>query len=375
MNVRVLVVASEDAESEAAAEFRYLAEHRRLQIELCFRSSSWHTTSELASLSGVAGVDAVLVLTSGRVMVTAASLAMLYGTIADGHDVAMPVRLQDSGLLPEGGIDTLRQFEQIEAVCLEQAPVPIDGEIEVTPLSMWRPAAFESLLRSDRPDGGPTLPETFPSGGLRSARVGLYHEFIDYYGHRRTDVVPFIPRSARDVLEIGCGRGLTGELIQAEVGCRVTGVELNPVAAAEARSRLHEVLVGDVESLPLEAGFDAIVALELIEHLVDPLQFLRRMIGLLRPGGRLVLSTPNIAHHAIVSDLLAGRWDYLPTGTMCYTHLRFFTRSSLEQWLAMAGCRNFQIVPQSSSLPPELAVWAESNPDIGTRNFFVLVDV
>ena len=47
------------------------------------------------------------------------------------------------------------------------------------------------------------------------------------------------------------------------------------------------------------------------------------------PGGRLVLSVPNVGHWAVVEDLLAGRWDYLPIGLLCYTHYRFFTRRTL----------------------------------------------
>lgn len=373
MDTKVLVVRTHDAESEAAAEFQYLAEYLELQVSRCFPRSGSCRVSELASRNLHEVAEAVLVLGSSRVMVTSATLGALYEAIVAGADVAVPVRLEDSGLLPDGGIDTLRQFEDIERRALA-GPSPDAGpEVRVTPLSMWRSTAFADVLSAaGREARG--LPATIPANALRVARRGLCHEFIDYYGHCRADVVPLLPGSVRDVLEIGCGRGLTGELIQSALACRVTGVELNPVAAAEARSRLHEVLVGDIESLALEARFDAIVALELIEHLVDPLRFLRHMMQLLRPGGRLVLSTPNIAHHAIVSDLLAGRWDYLPTGTMCYTHLRFFTRRSLEQWLAMAGCRTYQILAQGSSLPPDLAEWARSNPDIGTRNFYVLVD-
>lgn len=374
MSARLLIVRTADAESEAAAEFRYLEEHRSLQIGRCFSSHASCLVQQLPHALDEGGADAILVLTSGRVMVSEATLCALWGAVSEGHEVAVPARLQDSGLLPPGGIDTLRQFEEVERESLRRPWPEVVDRVPVTPLSLWRPAAFRAMLATTGAASG-TLPTEVAAAGLRVAVRGLYHEFIDYYGHCRSDVLPLIPATAREVLEIGCGRGLTGAEIQSRLGCRVTGVELNPVAAAEARSRLHEVLTGDVESLELNSRFDAIIALELIEHLVDPLQFLRRMRSLLRPGGRLVLSTPNIAHHAIVADLLAGRWDYLPTGTMCYTHLRFFTRRSLQDWLAMAGCRSFEILPRDSHTPPELAGWARDNPDIGTRNFFVLIDV
>src|SRR5262249_46282451 len=123
--------------------------------------------------------------------------------------------------------------------------------------------------------------------------AGLCHVFIDYYGEVRDDVLPFVPATARDVLEIGCGRGLTGELLQRTLGCRVTGVELNPEVAKDAGRRLHAVHAGDVQTLELGGTFDVVLALELFEHLTNNERFLERARELLRPGGRLVLSVPN----------------------------------------------------------------------------------
>ena len=68
------------------------------------------------------------------------------------------------------------------------------------------------------------------------------------------------------------------------------------------------------------------------------------MRRLLRPGGRIVLSIPNVGHYSVVEDLLAGRWDYLPIGLLCYTHFRFFTRATLASWLERLGFSRYQIV-------------------------------
>ena len=46
-------------------------------------------------------------------------------------------------------------------------------------------------------------------------------------------------------------------------------------------------------------------------------------VQVLPPGGVVVLSVPNVGHWSVVADLLAGRWDYLPAGLVCVTHLRF----------------------------------------------------
>jgi 2-polyprenyl-3-methyl-5-hydroxy-6-metoxy-1,4-benzoquinol methylase len=192
----------------------------------------------------------------------------------------------------------------------------------------------------------------------------------------RSDIRPFVPTPCREVLEVGCGRGATGHWLQQETGCRVTGVELNPVVAKAASAVLHRVVAGDVLSVEIGGSYDWILALELFEHLVEPLEFLERAERLLEPGGRILLSVPNVGHYSIVEDLLAGRWDYLPIGLLCSTHYRFFTRRTLVDWLVGAGFEHFEIVPQRTEVPERmlrlpLPVDAES---LGTKGFYVQIE-
>jgi SAM-dependent methyltransferase len=102
------------------------------------------------------------------------------------------------------------------------------------------------------------------------------------------------------------------------------------------------VLVGDIETmeLPFEAAsFDAIVCGDLIEHMRDPQAMLARLRPLLRPGGRLALSTPNIANWAMRLSLLFGRFRYTEWGILDKTHTHFFTRKTLRECLEAAGYR------------------------------------
>ena len=113
-------------------------------------------------------------------------------------------------------------------------------------------------------------------------------------------------------------------------------------AAEAARSFCADVLVGDVESmeLPLEpASFDAIVCGDLVEHLRDPRTTLERLRPLLRPDGRLVLSTPNVANWAMRLSLLGGRWRYTDRGILDRTHTHLFTRKTLVETVEAAGYR------------------------------------
>ncbi len=106
------------------------------------------------------------------------------------------------------------------------------------------------------------------------------------------------------------------------------------------------MIAADVETVELEGRFDLVLALELFEHLTRQEAFLARMRGLLAPGGALLLSVPNVGHGAVVEDLIAGRFDYLPVGLLCYTHYRFFTRAALERWFERCGFSRLEIVAQ-----------------------------
>lgn len=143
------------------------------------------------------------------------------------------------------------------------------------------------------------------------------------------------------VLEVGCATGYMSKVLT-ERGCRVTGVELDPEAARKAEEHCEEVIVGDIETLDLtetlgSASFEAVVFGDVLEHLRDSLAVLRRMRPLLAPEGFVVASIPNVAHGAVRLALLRGQFEYRPLGLLDDTHLRFFTRDSVEELFRTAG--------------------------------------
>ena len=216
-------------------------------------------------------------------------------------------------------------------------------------------------------------------GDLPFETAGLCHAFIDYYGEVRSDLLPFIPQDAVDILEVGCGRGATGAYLQEQLGCRVTGVELNPEVARDAARRLHGVLVGDLQALEIPGRFDVVLGSEIVEHLPAADQFLARVRSLLRPRGVAVFSIPNVGHWSVVDDLLAGRWDYLPIGLLCFTHFRFFTEKTLDDWLFRAGFSSWQITRQKTSVPPRFEDLERARlgfevdlESLGTQGFYVV---
>ncbi len=101
------------------------------------------------------------------------------------------------------------------------------------------------------------------------------------------------------VLEVGCGvGGITLPL--ASLGCRVTGVDLDEGDMAELRQRLAaqdienvETVVGDALTFSADARYDAVVASEVFEHLDDPASLAAMIARQLKPGGLLIVTTPN----------------------------------------------------------------------------------
>jgi 2-polyprenyl-3-methyl-5-hydroxy-6-metoxy-1,4-benzoquinol methylase len=141
------------------------------------------------------------------------------------------------------------------------------------------------------------------------------------------------------VLDVGCSSGYLARPLVA-AGATVVGVELDPAAAEAARTVCEEVVVGDVESLELpfdQASFDVVLCGDVVEHLRDPGAALVRLRPLLRRGGRLVLTTPNVANWAIRLSLLGGRWRYTERGILDRTHTHLFTRKTLVETVTEAG--------------------------------------
>jgi SAM-dependent methyltransferase len=83
--------------------------------------------------------------------------------------------------------------------------------------------------------------------------------------------------------------------------------------------------------------FDVIVFSDILEHLYDPASVLTRHYRLLAPGGRVLISLPNIAIWNVRLSLFAGRFEYQETGTLDRTHIRFFTRRTFREFTRAAG--------------------------------------
>jgi 2-polyprenyl-3-methyl-5-hydroxy-6-metoxy-1,4-benzoquinol methylase len=176
--------------------------------------------------------------------------------------------------------------------------------------------------------------------------TGPYADLVAAHGlsasHRI--VLDEVPDGAR-VLDVGCATGyLAAELSRR--GCTVDGIEVDRVAADQARAHCREVIVGDLEvaathaevqRMLADAPPEIIICADVLEHLRDPWAVLAWLRTLLAPGGHAVISVPNIAHWTGRRALLRGRFDYADHGLLDRTHLRFFTRASAAELARRAG--------------------------------------
>jgi 2-polyprenyl-3-methyl-5-hydroxy-6-metoxy-1,4-benzoquinol methylase len=239
-------------------------------------------------------------------------------------------------------VHTLREFEEATSAPPGGAgECAFDGDGRDAPALAYRnlPAAAIS---------GKTPEELFAaclSGALAPRRLLPEFEifrFSETFGDR-PELRAKIPRSARSLLDVGCGAGEAGAAARRDhPGLSVTGIEIDLPLAARAREILDLVLVGDAETILShlageEARFDVVLMGDVLEHALDPRAVLRGAARVLGPKGRLLASVPNVAHASIVRDLLLGRFDYLPAGLCDAGHLRFFTPGSLRRMFEEEG--------------------------------------
>ncbi|HEV3001510.1 MAG TPA: class I SAM-dependent methyltransferase [Solirubrobacteraceae bacterium] len=176
----------------------------------------------------------------------------------------------------------------------------------------------------------------------RAARRGGYET-------EREDVQALVPRSATRILDLGCASGALGGALKRRQGAEVVGIELDPEYARDAEERLDLVVCADVVAgLDEDLGdFDCLVAADVLEHLVDPWDALRRAVGRLRPGGAVVVSLPNVRYWETFRELgWRGRWPRRGAGLFDATHLRWFALADMRELLEQAGIEVVEVSGQ-----------------------------
>lgn len=214
-----------------------------------------------------------------------------------------------------------------------------------------------------------------PAGGMAAlhrinpARLGyLAQTLARQFGRPGGDL------AGLSILDLGCGAGLIAEPL-ARLGAAVTGADAAADAIEVARRHAArgdlaiDYRCATAEALAAEgAGFDAVLALEIVEHVTDPAAFLATAASLVRPGGLVVVSTLNRTLKAYALAIVGAerilRW--LPRGTHRWD--RFLRPEEVEASLRRAGLKPLD--RRGLVYDPLRDVWRLSERDLDV-NYFV----
>lgn len=174
-----------------------------------------------------------------------------------------------------------------------------------------------------------------------SALCSLATRFYPGLADHANSMIRHLPASVcgagATILDVGCGDGNGIEFLNS-LGWRASGVEIDPLAVQAARARGLDVVVGDLRTAGFaDESFDAVTSSHVIEHLHDPHRFFAESVRVLKPGGVLVVSTPNASSELLVRH---GRdWRGLEPPR----HIVLFNAENLAKLATDAGLREVQV--------------------------------
>ncbi len=148
------------------------------------------------------------------------------------------------------------------------------------------------------------------------------------------------------VLEIGCANGRMTQYLKENLKCTVDIIEIDEIAGKEAKKYSRKYCIGTIEG-DIEKDvwenrlkgetYDYIIFADVLEHLHNPQEVLIRVKSYLKDTGSIILSTPNLAHNAIILKLFNHQFEYQEIGLLDKTHIHFFTYHSLKNMIRNSG--------------------------------------
>ncbi len=210
--------------------------------------------------------------------------------------------------------------------------------LEVT--TQWKPEGYS--------DDSDMWQDTMFVGRKSEIKLDVIEDKHDYRREIKEDsedslskIIRHITPNSR-VLELGPATGYLTRYLKEKMGCLVDCVEISAEMAKEAEKFSNRMIVGNLDTIVLEDEFgkesyDYIILADVLEHLKKGERTLKSCRKLLKEAGRCILSIPNIAHASIIGGLLKGQFEYTDEGILDRTHVRFFTRSSIQRLLSRCG--------------------------------------
>jgi len=157
----------------------------------------------------------------------------------------------------------------------------------------------------------------------------------------RKDVLRMIPPDGRVIGSIGCGTALTEEVLVKQ-GRLVHGVDIAPEAIEVASKRITSarVLNPDERHAFDNESLDGLILADVIEHIPLAWEALKEFAKAVRPGGWVVISTPNMRNLDVLRQFFwRGDWPEPPNGIFDRTHVQVMSHKRLERWCEGAGLK------------------------------------
>jgi 2-polyprenyl-3-methyl-5-hydroxy-6-metoxy-1,4-benzoquinol methylase len=157
-----------------------------------------------------------------------------------------------------------------------------------------------------------------------------------YFSNPRIDLISLIPPNSNNrILEVGAGSGDTlVEIKKLNLAREVIGIELLSLEDSQQQNTLIDrIIIGNIEEIELdlpEDYLDVIICGDVIEHLIDPWEVLKKLHKHLKKTGVIIVSIPNIReYHILFKILIAADFKYGDKGILDRTHLRFFCKKNI----------------------------------------------
>ncbi|GEM_PF-611002 len=196
----------------------------------------------------------------------------------------------------------------------------------------------------------------------------------------------WVPEGAK-VLEVGCAHGSFSLALKRLKKCQVVGVEIDRASAKSAKERTDKLFVGDIAKLlrdgVFDTDFDVVICADVLEHVADPEAVLRGLAKVLKRGGALLCSIPNVSHLSVLLSLAKGSFPRTPEGLLDSTHVHFFGEEDLRRLFKEASYaarivdrvtldpRLTEFKSDLTAVPAEVLTWLDGNANGLTYQFIV----
>lgn len=152
------------------------------------------------------------------------------------------------------------------------------------------------------------------------------------------------------ILELGCANGYITKYLKEELFCEVSIIEINKDDYQEALQYAVDGFCGNLDSTEWyeyfkTKQFDYIIIMDVLEHLINPLQVLSLLKFLIMQNGKIIFSIPNICHNDIIIQMFYNNFTYTSLGLLDNTHIHFWGLNNIENFVKQAELQITTIIP------------------------------